>query len=42
MKIKNFLLIFMIACASISYAQDSKYQLSSHILDVIKLFVNYF
>ncbi len=33
MKIKSFLLLLSLAFASFSFAQDNKYQLSSHILD---------
>lgn len=36
MKTKNLLLVLMIAISSISFAQEAKYQLSSHILDVTK------
>ena len=34
MKTKNFLIVLMLAFASVSFAQEAKYQLSSHILDV--------
>lgn len=34
MKTKNFLIVLMFAFASVSFAQEAKYQLSSHILDV--------
>src|SRR5690606_34547522 len=34
MKTKNLLLVFMLAFVSLSFAQESKYQLSSHILDI--------
>lgn len=34
MKIKNLLIVLMLAVASISFGQEAKYQLSSHILDV--------
>ena len=34
MKIKNLLLVLFLATASISFAQEAKYQLSSHILDI--------
>ena len=34
MKTKNFLLVMMLAFASVTFAQEAKYQLSSHILDV--------
>ena len=34
MKTKNLLLIVLLAFASIGFAQDAKYQLSSHILDI--------
>lgn len=34
MKTKNFLIVLMLAVATVSFAQEAKYQLSSHILDV--------
>ena len=34
MKTKNFLIVLMLSFASVSFAQEAKYQLSSHILDV--------
>ncbi|MEO8772898.1 MAG: hydroxyisourate hydrolase [Gelidibacter sp.] len=34
MKTKNLLIVVMLAVASVSFAQEAKYQLSSHILDV--------
>lgn len=34
MKIKNLLFVMMLAFASVSFAQEIKYQLSSHILDI--------
>ena len=34
MKTKNFLLVMMLALASVTFAQEAKYQLSSHILDI--------
>lgn len=34
MKPKNFLIVVMLAFASTSFAQETKYQLSSHILDI--------
>src|SRR5690606_15568495 len=34
MKTKNLLLVLMLVFASITYAQESQYQLSSHILDI--------
>lgn len=34
MKIKNILLVFMLAVVSASFAQKETYQLSSHILDI--------
>lgn len=34
MKIKNLLIVIMFALVSVGFAQDAKYQLSSHILDV--------
>lgn len=36
MKTKNFLIVLMLAIASVSFAQEAKYQLSSHILDITK------
>ena len=36
MKIKSLLLVLFLATASISFAQEAKYQLSSHILDITK------
>lgn len=34
MKITNFLIVMMLALASTSFAQETKYKLSSHILDI--------
>ncbi len=34
MKTKNVLIVLMLAVASVSFGQEAKYQLSSHILDV--------
>ena len=34
MKTKNLLIVMMLAFASVTFAQEAKYQLSSHILDV--------
>lgn len=34
MKIKNLLVVVMVAFASVSFAQEVTYQLSSHILDI--------
>lgn len=34
MKTKNLLMVMMLAFASVSFAQEAKYQLSSHILDI--------
>ncbi len=34
MKTKNVLIVLMLAFASVSFAQEAKYQLSSHILDI--------
>lgn len=36
MKTKNLLIVLMLAVASVSFAQEAKFQLSSHILDVTK------
>lgn len=36
MKTNNFLIVLMLAVASVSFSQEAKYQLSSHILDVTK------
>ena len=36
MKSRNFLIVLMLAFASFSFAQEAKFQLSSHILDVTK------
>ncbi len=34
MTIRNFVLVFFLAISSLGFAQEEKYQLSSHILDV--------
>ncbi len=34
MKVANFLIVMMLALASTSFAQEAKYKLSSHILDI--------
>lgn len=34
MKIKNLIIVIMFAFVSVGFAQEAKYQLSSHILDV--------
>lgn len=34
MKTKNFLIVMILGFASVSFAQEAKYQLSSHILDI--------
>lgn len=34
MKTKNLILVLMLAIASVSFAQEATYQLSSHILDI--------
>lgn len=34
MRIRNFLIVLMLAVSSLSFAQEAKYQLSSHILDI--------
>ncbi|MDQ0477251.1 hydroxyisourate hydrolase [Chryseobacterium gotjawalense] len=36
MKARNFLTVLMLALASFSFAQEAKFQLSSHILDITK------
>ena len=36
MKSRNFLIVLLLACASFSFGQEAKFQLSSHILDVTK------
>lgn len=36
MKSRNFLIVLMLAFASFSFAQEVKFQLSSHILDITK------
>jgi 5-hydroxyisourate hydrolase len=36
MKMKNLLIVMMLAFTSVGFAQEAKYQLSSHILDITK------
>lgn len=36
MKSRNFLIVLMLAFASFTFAQEAKFQLSSHILDITK------